>query len=433
MVAFIALYFIYRLWKSINSLQSQETEHIIRPKHLTGTTTNNHEMQTKSAEATAPPAKEVLRQREAKATTVLPKRVNGGLFKTKLSRLADRRDLGKASDFDAVQPIIFYTSLTTTTAQLAQTLHSSLFSSAETSAYPVLSIATPSNSNNTSPRRKILLPQLRNLEETEFDDFFVASPRAQPKTKFIYLILLPTYDPPESSPSYAFIEQLRETHHDFRVDTAPLKDLGGYAVFGVGDSSEWGDMKRFCRDAKEVDKWLGKLTGGTAGGSSRRIFPLGMGDCNPDGEAKGELEEQLNTWRVHLEESIKEYALQGELGESAAPRAAVESEDEESDIDLDDEADEEQEAETEMVDVEDIGRIISKGKKQGGPAGNRVLAFDFTSKGKSATTTTSDEKEMVPEGGQTYKALTKQGYTIVGSHSGVKVATTFALPFEIYG
>ena len=130
------------------------------------------------------------------------------------------------------------------------------------------------------------------------------------------------------------------------------------------------------------------------------------------------MEAQLKDWAVHLEESVKEYAITGELGERADLRAAVESGDEDEDEDVDEAEDEGADGEA-MVDVEDIGRIIARGKQQGKPNQGGVLAIDFTTKSKKNSP--EEANEMVPKGGSTYNALTKQGYDIVGSHSGVKV------------
>jgi len=400
-----------RLWSSLQALQAQETVYIgAKDLKLPGLTTDSKRTSdsptTNGTTTTKPPARKPS-----------PRRVTGGTVKSKKAPLNRKKALpvAESTDFDTIQPIIFYASLTTTTSQLAETLHKTLFSDPASTAYPVFSVATPA----TSPRpadslpRRILPPLLHDLESIELDDYFQTLPTPlKSGTKFVYLILLPTYDPPEQSPSHPFVEHLDDTHHDFRIDTAPLRALGGFSVFGVGDSSEWGDDKRFCRDAKLADKWLGKLTGGTA---SRRIFPIGFGDCNPDSEGKGDVEAQLKDWAVHLEESVKEYAITGELGERADLRAAVESGDEDSDVD---EAEDEGVDGGAMVDVEDIGRIIAKGKQQGKPNQGGVFAIDFTTKSKKSS---EEAKEMVPKGGPTYNALTKQGYDIVGSHSGVKV------------
>ncbi|KAI5807266.1 hypothetical protein DFH27DRAFT_590200 [Peziza echinospora] len=408
----LALIVIFVGWKArslLHNLQRQETAHI--GKTFPTLSDKKSQDTPKSAVGNVKPS----------GRKQSPKRVTGGTVKGKKGALNQKRNVAQVVDteFDTIQPIIFYASLTTTTAGLAETLHSTLFKNPELSAYQTYSIPTASNAPKSELPRKILEPQLCNLEEIELDDYFISLPAASPNLRYIYLVIVPTYDPQEQSPAYAFIQHLEDTHHDFRIDSSPLQRLGGFSVFGVGDSSEWGDAERFCRDAKQADKWLGKLTGGRAGASSRRIFPIGFADCNPHSEGKGDIDAQLQSWAIHLEEAIREYAITGELGESAGSRAAVESGDEDSDVDIaEDNAEDEGEA---MVDVEDIGRILNKSKKANDlPDGNNgILAVDFTTQGK--TVASVDAKEMVPKNGPTYNALTKQGYAIVGSHSGVKI------------
>ncbi|RCK57257.1 S-adenosyl-L-methionine-dependent tRNA 4-demethylwyosine synthase [Candida viswanathii] len=72
--------------------------------------------------------------------------------------------------------------------------------------------------------------------------------------------------------------------------------------------------------------------------------------------------------------------------------------DENDEVDDSDAEDGSDDADT-LVDVEDMGDIIRK----------------------SGKTVTTETKEMVAKDSPTFKSLTKQGYTIVGSHSGVKI------------
>lgn len=352
-----------------------------------------------------------------------PKRVVGN--KKKLSRI--RKKGGKAvkeieeGDFD-IQILIFYSTLTGSTHRFAEDLKNDLFSSDGEAVYPALSIPTPSNSlSSVFIKRKFLPPVVHNLEEVELDDFFVTPPKeAAGKVKYIYLLLLPTYE--TDPPIRPFLEHLRETHHDFRIDTAPLRSLAGFSVFGFGDSSEWpAEEGKFCKDALEVDKWMGKLTGGRS--ETRRMFPVGMGDVNP-AAGLGSAEASLKEWRTYLEDAMREYAATGALGDAVDWRTAIESGDEDSDFEVADAAED-------MVDVEDIGGVIRKNPdvaKKGSVVETRrtVLPVDFTTPaGKKALEQgegqSADRKDMVPKGGVTYEALTKQGYTIVGSHSGVKI------------
>ena len=360
-----------------------------------------------------------------------PKRVSGKKVAVKggkKSRGGPTQPAKDEGDFD-IQICVFYTSLTGSTAQYAEQLKNDLFSE-KGGVYPKLSVPTPSNSLSEVPlSRKFLPPQLLNLEEIELDDYFVSPPSTSEdgrNVKYIYLVTTPSYE--TDSPVAPFLDHLKETRHDFRIDTAPLRSLAGFSVFGFGDSSEWPESGgKFCQDAVEVDKCLGKLTGGRSG--SRRMFPLGMGDVNPASSNVdkdfGSAVTHLREWRIHLEDAMREYCETGELGGGGEWRAAVESGD--SDSDSEDVADEE--PGEDMMDLEDLGGMINrspdvlKSKASLRPA---PLPVDFTTPaGKLALEAGEGQsparKEMVPKDGVTYNALTKQGYTIVGSHSGVKI------------
>jgi tRNA wybutosine-synthesizing protein 1 len=64
------------------------------------------------------------------------------------------------------------------------------------------------------------------------------------------------------------------------------------------------------------------------------------------------------------------------------------------------------------ADVEDVG---------GADSSRAPLAIDFTTTSITSAANPPQLKAMVPKSSPTYAALTKQGYTIVGSHSGVKI------------
>lgn len=239
---------------------------------------------------------------------------------------------------------VFYSTLTGSSERYAKTLHERLSSVMQTQ------------------------PDLVNLDYVEdLDPYFVA-----PKeyAGHIFLLVVPSYE--TESPLDYFIESLKETYNDFRIDSRPLNGLAGFSVFGLGDREGWPEEERFCYQARSVDKLLGKL-------GARRIFPLGTGCIKTDGE------QALNEWMEHLEATLKDPVI---------PEA----------VDIVD-SDDEEEADTQngdsIVDVEDMGSIIKRTKEAAKP--------------------TTVRKEMVAKDSPTYNALTKQGYTVVGSHSGVKI------------
>ncbi|CAK7904204.1 S-adenosyl-L-methionine-dependent tRNA 4-demethylwyosine synthase [[Candida] anglica] len=216
-----------------------------------------------------------------------------------------------------------------------------------------------------------LPPKMLSLDDDldDLEEYFMKTPTDEKNnTKNIYLLVLPSYE--TDSPIDYFLEHLQDTYNDFRVDKYPLRQLTGFAVLGLGDSESWGEKSKFCYQAKLADRWMGKL-------GARRLFPMGEVCMKYQGEPKA------NEW-------IQSFA---ELLNDDEPFYIDEDVDD-SDVEADGSGNED--ADT-LVDVEDMGDVM---RKQG--SGLPV-------------------KEMVAKDSPTYKSLTKQGYTIVGSHSGVKI------------
>jgi tRNA wybutosine-synthesizing protein 1 len=217
-------------------------------------------------------------------------------------------------------------------------------------------------------------PQIFNLDEVaDLDDYFIKVPELG---NVIYALVLPSYD--VDSPIDYFLGTLEDTYQDFRVDKYPLKKLLGYSVIGIGDSESWGSSDKFCYQAKKADYWLGKL-------GARRIFPLGEICIKTGGDAK------INEWLDMYVDALKD--------DEPILYEYRDSDNEESDGE--DEAQEGSSSDETLVDVEDMGKMMKS-----------------SSVNKLAE---SETKEMVAKNSPTFKSLTKQGYTVVGSHSGVKI------------
>jgi tRNA wybutosine-synthesizing protein 1 len=239
-------------------------------------------------------------------------------------------------------------------------------------------------------------PIHHDLTEVEYDDFFITAPKDE-NVAYFYMFVIPTYNIDTVLDN--FMEHLQETHNDFRIDTAPLFGILGYSVFGFGDKQDWPtEEEGFCSQAKEVDKWMAKLTG------RKRAFPLGMGDVRSDSK------ERLEEWKAGIQEALVDIMSGNGLGEGVAGSGDP--------VESDEEDVEEEQPKSSLGDVEDLGRSYRNGTgAESGP-----LAIDFTTYGKSTKMLEpAPLKEMVPKTSPTYTALTKQGYTIVGSHSGVKI------------
>ncbi|KAK9235485.1 hypothetical protein V1525DRAFT_409859 [Lipomyces kononenkoae] len=263
---------------------------------------------------------------------------------------------------------IFYSTLTGTSEKYASHLHAALSGHSELSA------------------RRIHAQNLDYIDD--LDTYFVTPARFLENA--VYLFVLPSYA--SESPLDFFVETLKDTYNDFRIDSRPLRKLGGYAVFGLGDREGW-DEDMYCYQAMAVDKYLGKL-------GAPRVFPVGTG--NVSGRANDEFEE----WIKHLSDVLADPTGVGEIIDVAdSDDEGVDAEDDAEDEAFDDTQPKslrlsKTASAKDVIDVEDMGAVIERSRKSN----------DSTTK-----------KEMVGKDTPTYNALTKQGYTIVGSHSGVKI------------
>jgi tRNA wybutosine-synthesizing protein 1 len=329
-----------------------------------------------------------------------PRRIQGGLTKSPSTDGAE-----KESKYERLKILVFFSSVTTKTEKIAQEF------------IPLLGKSVERLAQETG--RQFLEPELRDLTEIDFEDYFVSPPKFGDDVGIFYLFLLPSYN--IDTINDTFLQHLQETHYDFRIDTAPLSSLLGFSVFGFGDKEGWPDeAEGFCFQAKEVDKWMAKLT------ARKRAYPVGMGDMKSDHA------ERFKEWAEGVIDTVGHIARTGSLGEGVPGSGApVESDDEDVADDDDGEVvfDDEQvpikkrQSKTkDLEDVEDLGRIIRSTANGDQPGGKKApLAVDFTTYKSPVKRKEYAIKEMVAKDSPTYAALTKQGYSIVGSHSGVKI------------
>ncbi|KAK5696667.1 Fe-S oxidoreductase [Elasticomyces elasticus] len=287
---------------------------------------------------------------------------------------------------DKIQPVVFYYTIGGTSKVYAEQLASPL----------------------QPPSEQVLAPELHDLSETDYDDFFISPPKsAASSTAHFYLFVIPSYD--IDTQLNTFLEHLRDTHHDFRIDTAPLSGLAGYAVYGLGDKSSWPtEAEGFGKDAVEVDKWLAKLTG------RKRGFPLGLGDVGE--KHNGGVEARISEWTAGVKVVMEGLAKGEGLGEGVkGSGGAVESADEDEDGDADLDADD-------TIALPKKRKITRRSRTDDLEDLKAPIPVDFTTTRPSGKSTLPPPpKAMVPVNSPTYNSLTKQGYTIVGSHSGVKI------------
>lgn len=383
-----------------------------------------------------------------------PRRIKGELPKGNGSATAARVPT-------RIQTIVFYTSITGATAKLVRDYAARL-----SSTLGALKVSEDSNGDVFVPA------EVLDIAEVDLDEYFITPPKgdtdgATPTTDYFYLFLVPSYN--IDSINDTFLEHLKETHHDFRIDTAPLAPLLGYSVFGFGDREGWPtEDEGFCFQAKELDKWMAKLTG------RKRAFPMGVGNTKTDAM------QRLSEWSEGVVDVLGLVARTGSLGTGVRGSGdAIETDDEDEEEASDDGSDAFDDGSNEddadgndaaydnddvlfggnasrnanvkrlkkagvIDDVEDLGRLLQSSKEDdatdavaeapGTNVNKAPIAIDFTTYGANGNGTSNGgprragrkaaapaPKEMVAKDTPTYKSLTKQGYAIVGSHSGVKI------------
>ncbi|XP_035690787.1 S-adenosyl-L-methionine-dependent tRNA 4-demethylwyosine synthase TYW1-like isoform X2 [Branchiostoma floridae] len=232
----------------------------------------------------------------------------------------------------------------------------------------------------------------------------------------VCVFILSTYtdgQPPEGA---AWVcRWLEESSTDFRVSKTLLGKLK-YAVFGLG-SSEYGD--NFNMASRKLEQWLQTL-------GAQGVFPRGEGDQNVAGSRHGSLEQDFAVWRDELLgavmscESQQEGCCKQESTESCQCKGNDnrQGEDEEVQYESSSEDGSLSDDDDSLVDVEDLGAVMNKMKQ----AKQRQVEEEAARGGLRKITVKKkggEPKEMITPALK--KALEKQGYRLIGSHSGVKL------------
>ncbi|KAG0319989.1 S-adenosyl-L-methionine-dependent tRNA 4-demethylwyosine synthase [Dissophora globulifera] len=269
--------------------------------------------------------------------------------------------------------------------------------------------------------RGLPVPKLIDIVDYDTEDFLTESS--------LSIFILSTYN--VEGPNDWFLKWLEDTRFDWRVQKESMNRLK-FSVFGLGDSA-YGD--EFCNGPKSADKWLGQM-------GAQRVWPFGEGDKNADqGGAFKQwndalLASLLDPTQSHVHEAY--FSSDEEDGASASEH----DDDDEGDVDENgDYAKQTKEeklglptidggdaSEGEMVDLEDMGNVARKIKQAKEDKALDEEAFAIQKvRAKRAVGETKDGKAIKPREVREmvspllYKSLTKQGYKIIGSHSGVKI------------
>ncbi|KAL3840306.1 hypothetical protein ACJIZ3_024897 [Penstemon smallii] len=238
---------------------------------------------------------------------------------------------------------------------------------------------------NTSKTLAQRLHALLTLNDLPFD--LVDAKDYEPEDlckENLVLIVASTWENGEPPQNGGFlVNWLTESADDFRVGALVLKDCK-YAVFGVGSRS-YGET--YNAVARGISVKLRKL-------GANEVVGLGEGDVD-----EGALDEVFDEWSEKIVGVLK-----GNLGEKGGDFEVGSESEGESEF-----SDEEDDGESGIVDLEDIA----------GKGPSRKSIVEARANGKVNGEVPNGEKEMVTP--VIRASLQKQGYKIIGSHSGVKL------------
>ncbi|XP_045850201.1 S-adenosyl-L-methionine-dependent tRNA 4-demethylwyosine synthase TYW1-like [Meles meles] len=207
-----------------------------------------------------------------------------------------------------------------------------------------------------------------------------------------------------------FCKWLEEAASDFRFGKTYLKGMR-YAVFGLGNSAY---ASHFNKVGKNVDKWLWML-------GAHRVVARGEGDCDVANSKHGSIEADFRAWKTKfltrlqsLEKGEKKpcdgSCKRGQCDSSAEEEPCESTSEDESGA-------EDRPNLSSVVDVEDLGRIVSCVKREKREKEQQEEKSGLVrSSGKNGP---GERRAMITPALR--EALTRQGYQLIGSHSGVKL------------
>ncbi|KAM6315569.1 S-adenosyl-L-methionine-dependent tRNA 4-demethylwyosine synthase TYW1B isoform 1-T1 [Podargus strigoides] len=247
----------------------------------------------------------------------------------------------------------------------------------------------------------------------------------------VFLVATYTDGQPTESAAW-FCKWLEEAASDFRFGKTYLKGLR-YAVFGLGNSVY---VDHYNTVGRNIDRWLWML-------SASRIMTRAEGDCNVAQSKHGSIEADFEAWKAKFLSRLqalcrgekKPCSGKCKKGKCKSPRKQSKegsdhehgaSEHENTEAEELFETSSEEEADTEeaggtnsVIDVEDLGNVMIHMKKA-----KRERELEEGDIGTSLTQENAgrkegEKREMITPALR--EALTKQGYKLIGSHSGVKL------------
>ncbi|XP_040192684.1 S-adenosyl-L-methionine-dependent tRNA 4-demethylwyosine synthase TYW1-like isoform X2 [Rana temporaria] len=274
--------------------------------------------------------------------------------------------------------------------------------------------------------------EIINMKDYDADDNLVEETTS--RSICVFLVATYTDGQPTESAKW-FCKWLEEASNDFRFGKTFLKGLR-YAVFGLGNSVY---TNHYNTIGKNIDKWLWML-------SATRIMTRTEGDCNVVKSKHGSMEADFGAWKLKFltrlqallkgekktcsgkckKGKCKSKTEHGTAKVDADQNQHMDSEHDDSEEELyettsESESEGEKEAgDSGLIDVEDLGKVMSSMKKAKREQGVNGEAGNIEKSRQTAETTGNEEpREMITPALK--EALTKQGYRLIGSHSGVKL------------
>uniref|UniRef100_A0A2K6M760 S-adenosyl-L-methionine-dependent tRNA 4-demethylwyosine synthase TYW1 n=1 Tax=Rhinopithecus bieti TaxID=61621 RepID=A0A2K6M760_RHIBE len=269
-----------------------------------------------------------------------------------------------------------------------------------------------------------------NLKEYDPDDHLIEEVTS--KNVCVFLVATYTDGRPTESAEW-FCKWLEEASSDFRFGKSYLKGMR-YAVFGLGNSAY---SSHFNKVGKNVDKWLWML-------GAHRVMSRGEGDCDVVKSKHGSIEADFRAWKTKFISQLqalqkgerKKYCgghckkgkCESHQHDSEEREEGSHEQDELHHRDTEEEEPFESSSEEEfggedrqslnsIVDVEDLGKIMDHVKKEKREKEQQEEKSGlFRNMGRNED---GERRAMITAALR--EALTKQGYQLIGSHSGVKL------------
>lgn len=243
--------------------------------------------------------------------------------------------------------------------------------------------------------------------------------------KMICVFLMATYtDGKPTENAEWFCKWLEEASTDFRYGKTYLKGMK-YAVFGLGNSVYVGHYNTV---GKNVDKWLWML-------SAARVMGRGEGNCDVVKSRHGSIQADFQAWKEDFLKRLQALAKgekktcsceckKGSCKSKKKHQEEVEDETHNSEELFESSSDgesagEEDKVHGSVVDMEDLGNIMNNMKKAKKQVEEESSQRKSRLNGAMKTESEEEQREMITP--SLREALTKQGYKLIGSHSGVKL------------